>query len=391
MLLVKCKACGKRYDYHKDGCCPHCGAYNRPPRRDRVEADGTVRHLSDAEFFGHGKKAQNGKVCFEQDVCYEEQARRVRHTGPEEPISSSPFDNVSRPKRKKENEGGADRRKKLIRTIAIVVVLVNLLPLSLTMCSFSDMMTGIEDIFDVEVGESVVLPDTPPSDGEAEYTADIGNTFIWWDNDAAVVDVMIDQQGGTTFLELTMWRVEAYDEPVIYYTTSDGWLEKAGCEAVEAVTDELYAYSYVLDDYEPGGECYAYFDGYNDNVYCEVKVSLAETPIDDSVTAAMAEMGMWVPFGSSDVIVYSCDLTVVGSVTQVELEVEYGDGDLGVWPMFCYTTTDGEEVWAEARYVFESDCATFLYQAMDMDPEALYYASFEEEFAPYDTVQIALN
>ena len=390
MILVKCKACGKRYDYHEHGCCPHCGAYNRPPRRDRVEADGTVRHLSDAEFFGRGKKAQNGKVCFEQDVCYEEQARRVRYTGPEEPVSSSPFDNVSRPKRKKDKESGTDRRKKLIRTIAIVVVLVNLLPLSLTMCNFSEVEYFIDEIVGETVGEDQVQPEPLP-DGETEYTADVGDTFIWWDHDASVEGVVFDQQAGTTYLELTMWRDEAYDEPVVYYTTADGWLEKAGCDGVSVIDEETFVYHYTLDAYQPGNECYAFFDGYNGNIYCEVKVPLAETPLDDSVAVAMADMGVWVPFGSSDVIVYSCDLTEVGSVTQVALEVEYGDGDLGVWPMLCYTTTDGEEVWAEANYVFESGCATFFYQATDMDPEALYYAGFEEEFAPYDMVQIALN
>ena len=48
MAMVQCKACGKIYDYEKNGCCPSCGAYNRPPRRERVDADGTVHHLTGA-------------------------------------------------------------------------------------------------------------------------------------------------------------------------------------------------------------------------------------------------------------------------------------------------------------------------------------------------------
>lgn len=49
MAMVQCKACGKIYDYEKNGCCPSCGAYNRPPRRERVDADGTVHHLTGQE------------------------------------------------------------------------------------------------------------------------------------------------------------------------------------------------------------------------------------------------------------------------------------------------------------------------------------------------------
>ena len=65
MAMVQCKACGKIYDYEKNGCCPSCGAYNRPPRRERVDADGTVHHLTGQErrSVPHG-----GKVCFEKNV-----------------------------------------------------------------------------------------------------------------------------------------------------------------------------------------------------------------------------------------------------------------------------------------------------------------------------------
>ena len=36
MATVHCKACGKSYSYEENGCCPSCGAYNRPPRRETV-------------------------------------------------------------------------------------------------------------------------------------------------------------------------------------------------------------------------------------------------------------------------------------------------------------------------------------------------------------------
>ena len=39
MANIKCKSCGKRYSYHQSDLCPHCGAYNRPASRMRVDFD----------------------------------------------------------------------------------------------------------------------------------------------------------------------------------------------------------------------------------------------------------------------------------------------------------------------------------------------------------------
>lgn len=47
MQTIRCAACGRRYDYRQEGCCPRCGAYNRPPRREWVGADGSVHHGGD--------------------------------------------------------------------------------------------------------------------------------------------------------------------------------------------------------------------------------------------------------------------------------------------------------------------------------------------------------
>ena len=86
MATVHCKACGKSYSYEENGCCPSCGAYNRPPRRETVEADGTVHHLDDRAASTGRMPGGGGKVCFEEKICYEEQTRggRVRRA-PEKP------------------------------------------------------------------------------------------------------------------------------------------------------------------------------------------------------------------------------------------------------------------------------------------------------------------
>lgn len=72
MPTIRCAACGKHYDYHREGCCPRCGAYNRPPRREWVGADGSVHHEK------NGATPRPGKVCYEEKECFEEQTRKPR-------------------------------------------------------------------------------------------------------------------------------------------------------------------------------------------------------------------------------------------------------------------------------------------------------------------------
>ena len=67
--------------------CPKCGAYNRPPRRERVDPDGSIHYLEphDAAVPPHRGK----KVCYEQKTCYEEQTRR-----PRQPAGTGETDNL---------------------------------------------------------------------------------------------------------------------------------------------------------------------------------------------------------------------------------------------------------------------------------------------------------
>ena len=89
MATIHCKACGATYHYEKEGCCPSCGAYNRPPKRERVNADGTVQHMTDAAYekrqHARDKVCFEEKECYEEKVCYEDQARQgnTRRTVPQ--------------------------------------------------------------------------------------------------------------------------------------------------------------------------------------------------------------------------------------------------------------------------------------------------------------------
>ena len=71
MAMIRCKACGKAYDA-REGFCPQCGAYNRPPRQEWVDAQGTI-HYAEQE-----KECYERKECHEKKVCYEEQTRRPK-------------------------------------------------------------------------------------------------------------------------------------------------------------------------------------------------------------------------------------------------------------------------------------------------------------------------
>lgn len=95
MASIRCKACGCTYDYNKEGMCPKCGAYNRPPRRERVDPDGSIHYLEphDAAVPPHRGK----KVCYEQKTCYEEQTRRPRQpagTGETDDLCAQEWENL---------------------------------------------------------------------------------------------------------------------------------------------------------------------------------------------------------------------------------------------------------------------------------------------------------
>lgn len=78
MVKITCQACGRRYDYAKEGLCPNCGAYNRPPRRETVDVDGVVHHLDVVEDEEEEEVVPRGKVCYEQQECHEDVPRKVR-------------------------------------------------------------------------------------------------------------------------------------------------------------------------------------------------------------------------------------------------------------------------------------------------------------------------
>lgn len=83
MANIKCKSCGKRYSYHESDLCPHCGAYNKPSSRLRVDfdKDGNAELLHEQEFLRQSAANRQRKDCYEHKVTHESGETTARRDG----------------------------------------------------------------------------------------------------------------------------------------------------------------------------------------------------------------------------------------------------------------------------------------------------------------------
>ena len=86
MANIKCKSCGRRYSYLESDLCPHCGAYNRPPSRMRVDfdKDGNAELLNEKQFQRQSAANRKQKDCYEHETAHESGKaadRRKAHCG----------------------------------------------------------------------------------------------------------------------------------------------------------------------------------------------------------------------------------------------------------------------------------------------------------------------
>ena len=178
MASIRCKACGKTYDYRKEGFCPKCGAYNRPPRQEWVDAEGTVHYA------GQEKECYERKECHEEKVCYEEQTRR-----PKPPIRR-------RPPRKNAASGVMG---------AVIAVIVIIIQLNLVRGCVADDFGGAFG------GKEELTPDysweqeAPAEEIESavrEYAA-VGETFYLEDSAFTVEHLEVDWENDTLTVYIT--------------------------------------------------------------------------------------------------------------------------------------------------------------------------------------------
>jgi hypothetical protein len=214
MRHITCRACGKGYNYEVDGCCPHCGAYNRPPRRVTIESDGSIH------------AAGGDKVCYEQKVCYEGQTRHrgkvsfssLRRAEEKHPLDFTAVQNAGKSAYAK---GKAVYKKgKQSAILAVVVaVLAALLPGWISSCSDSDTVDPPSDYEWSEEVDSVTYQYVSAGSKfywYGEQTLASGNLYFPGEPDRAVyVRVQTDVEPETAMPTLrandaeTQWTVEA--------------------------------------------------------------------------------------------------------------------------------------------------------------------------------------
>ena len=244
MASIRCKACGKTYDA-REGFCPKCGAYNRPPRREGGDAEGGV-HYAQQE-----KVCYEQKECHEEKVCYENQTRRPR-----------PHIQWHVPKK--------NAASGVIGAVIAVSVLIGLI----------NTLRGVSgDIFD----RNEPMPDydwsSPEYVGEAvasarEY-AEMGATFYLEDSAFAVASLKADWEGDV----LTVYVVEGdtYQTfPYLVMVGDDGFEDWYYPYDVSAAVDEhVFVCTYdlsVLEDLT--GDTSLIFSGFDKEV--AVPIDLAQ-------------------------------------------------------------------------------------------------------------------
>ena len=126
MASIKCKACGRRYSYHESDLCPHCGAYNRPSSRMRVDfdKDGNAELLNEKQFLQQSAAGRKRKDCYEQKECHEDAARQVRIPGVDHQQLTEQLKRFGSAFRKNQDGEMPESGKVLLGVLAFVLFLI---------------------------------------------------------------------------------------------------------------------------------------------------------------------------------------------------------------------------------------------------------------------------
>lgn len=180
MATIRCRACGRIYDYEKQGMCPKCGAYNRPPRRERVDADGTVHDLDprSAAVPPHRGK----KVCYEKKTCFEDQTRPAGRTRSFQRDWSSVRDDAQGLLNKLRHLG----KKQRDGLIGVAIALLVLLPPFLNSCHISRYEPEPEPDWSVDTSVAPATPVQP-----TEYYYSLADSFELLDQFVTVTQVSV--------------------------------------------------------------------------------------------------------------------------------------------------------------------------------------------------------
>ncbi|MBR5216760.1 MAG: hypothetical protein IKV68_00210 [Oscillospiraceae bacterium] len=267
-MVVKCKNCSKRYDYREHGCCPECGAYNRPPQWERVTAEGTVYHVSDEDFLDNTeerRRSMTGKVCFDRS----EHEHPTVKTRSKEDVDVAQF--------AAHIEKAVKRRAKSVKksgkTAAIIAVLSVMLPALISICGliFEDRSSYIEPLPPDYVTDYNDFGDTVHVIGE------MNGVFTWWGEDAIITDFEVLHNGNLKEAVITAYRLTDVDQPLLYYSQRNvEWMDMMTYDYVTDLGNDYYSYHYFLPKDTVVGETdfMALCSGYNGEEYVETEIWL---------------------------------------------------------------------------------------------------------------------
>ena len=257
MANIKCKSCGKRYSYHESDLCPHCGAYNKPSSRMRVDFDeeGNAELLHEREFLRQSAAGRERKDCYEQKECHEEAVRQGKRG----------------PSLRREGAGGTG--KKTVEAIAVFILVMLALVFVFSIIPFANHPAGDEGP-DIEI-----VPEAPAEEivsGPIFYY-DLGEQFVIDGQPVRVETVGFDTE---EFQATVYWENEAIYTPELYVFYEDGselftftWYE-------ETVGENLWQYGYPDEGFgwENVTEAYLSFTNYGDTAdsYYEVRVNITD-------------------------------------------------------------------------------------------------------------------
>ncbi len=320
-MKVTCKACGKRYHYEKDGCCPECGAFNRPPQREKVDADGTVRHISEEEFWENGSDAHlkvGGKVCFEEkphahvedgDVSYarETAADSWSDDTPGGEASAEPYhytassdihgETGSPSYAQRAAAGGRGRRKNhLLTTVLLIFAAVIVLVIIGNILIFRTIHNAMDEVgsfWDNSIQISPQREEAPvePADPEelgldevapifedlvdVAYETQIGDSFYWKGSTTTVEDCDVEyltDNGAMVTLQVDQGSVRT--KPDISYINQITETRSYGYSSEMHGIGDRFTYTFHLPDAAEGTEIRAVFTGFIGDQYVEIQVPL---------------------------------------------------------------------------------------------------------------------
>ncbi len=241
MISVRCRSCGRRYDYAKDDCCPGCGAFNRPPKRELIDADGTVRHLSDVEFDERAHAAL-GKVCFEEKECHEEKSCYEHEARPAAP---------GRRGIRREKPAAA----KMIATLSVLIIVAVTCILAILLSITKEPREETTYHFDIpEAIDELWEPEESYTDYRSAYiVAEDGSTFRvldWWREDDAIAVELEAEFADSEHLFYAM--LECLDEDGYQVTLEDFDTEEDGTTVLRFFTedDTLAPQAFVLEEWD---------------------------------------------------------------------------------------------------------------------------------------------